>query len=162
MIDRKWFSDEEWGKNATLGVLSVPWVNWVVWSSNWSSLMIIFDDNILMKLIVEKEHHVLPILSAISAARSPQIPLTAVRTLSPASTALKMAHSIAVWPVPLTAKVIMFRVWNMYWIPLLMSLIICHSKLTNFNNFSCTSFNCSKLICCFRICLLDGYIALYL
>lgn len=127
----------------------LPWVNWVVWSSN------LIVDNILTTFIVEKEHHVLPILSAISAARSPQIPLTAVRTLSPASTALKMAHSIAVWPVPLTAKVIMFRVWNMYWIPLLMSLIICHSKLTNFNNFSCTSFNCSKLICCFRICLLD-------
>lgn len=56
----------------------------------------LIDDNILTKFIVEKEYHVLPILSAISAARSPQIPLTAVKTLSPASTALKMAHSIAV------------------------------------------------------------------
>lgn len=87
----------------------------------------------------KKVHHVLPILSAISAARSPQMPLTAVRTLSPASTALKRAHSIAVWPVPLTAKVIMFRVWNMYWIPLLMSFIIWHAKWTNVDSkFLCT------------------------
>lgn len=100
----------------------------------------LFDDNIC---IVEKEHHVLPILSAISAARSPQMPLTAVSTLSPASTVLKMAHSIAVWPVPLTAKVITFWVWNKYWIPLLMSFIICHAKWTKWT-FSVPAFTAAN------------------
>lgn len=65
-----------------------------------------------------------PTLSAMSAARSPQMPLTAIKTLSPASTALKMAHSMAVWPVPLMAKVMWLRVWNMYWMPLLISSMI--------------------------------------
>lgn len=119
----------------------------------------LFDDNIC---IVEKEHHVLPILSAISAARSPQMPLTAVSTLSPASTVLKMAHSIAVWPVPLTAKVITFWVWNKYWIPLLMSLIICHAKWTNFyRNFFCTSFYCSKLKICLPDISVDMWVSIY-
>lgn len=66
----------------------------------------------------------IPILSAISAARSPQIPLMAIRTLSPGSTVLKMAHSMAVWPEPLTAIVMLFCVWKAYWIPFLMSFII--------------------------------------
>lgn len=73
----------------------------------------------------------LPILSAMSAARSPHMPLTADSTLSPGSTVLKMAHSMAVWPVPLTARVMLFWVWNMYWIPLLMSFIIWDVKWAN-------------------------------
>lgn len=50
-------------------------------------------------------YYTVPILSAMSAARSPHMPFTAVTTLSPGSTELKMAHSMAVCPVPLTAKV---------------------------------------------------------
>lgn len=51
-----------------------------------------------------------PILSAISATRSPQIPLTATSTLSPGSTALKTAHSMAACPEPLIAIVMLFSV----------------------------------------------------
>lgn len=67
----------------------------------------------------------LPILSAISATRSPQMPLMATRTLSPGSTVLNTAHSMAACPEPLMAKVMLFCVWKAYWIPFLMSFMIC-------------------------------------
>lgn len=70
----------------------------------------------------------LPILSAISATRSPQIPLMAMSTLSPGSTVLNTAHSIAACPEPLIAIVMLFSVWKAYWIPFLMSFMICDTK----------------------------------
>lgn len=66
----------------------------------------------------------IPILSAISEALSPHMPLTAMRILSPGSRELKMAHSIAAWPGPLTARVTRFWVWNAYWMPLFIWFII--------------------------------------
>lgn len=129
---------------ATLGVVFLPWENFVLWYRGKSVLMTSVAKE---KRKNRKVHHVLPILSAISAARSPQMPLTAVKTLSPASTALKMAHSIAVWPVPLTAKVIVFRVWNKYWIPSLMSFITWHEKWTNVDR----KFLWTPLTCCKKI-----------
>lgn len=51
-----------------------------------------------------------PLLSAISATRSPQMPLMATSTLSPGSTVLNTAHSIAAWPEPLIEMVMLFCV----------------------------------------------------
>lgn len=65
-----------------------------------------------------------PILSAISATRSPQIPLMATSTFSPGSTVLNTAHSMAAWPEPLMQIVMLFSVWKAYWMPFLMSFMI--------------------------------------
>lgn len=66
----------------------------------------------------------LPIRSATSAARCPQMPLTPTRQASPGSRRLSRAVSSAACPEPLTASVRLFLVWNMYWMPCLMSSMI--------------------------------------
>lgn len=65
-----------------------------------------------------------PWRAAISAARSPQMPLMPTRIISPRSSRLTKLASIPAWPVPLMAKVKAFFVWNAYWIPSLTSSII--------------------------------------
>ena len=62
-----------------------------------------------------------PARLAISEARSPQIPLHAMRIVSPLSHAFVIVHSIAPWPVADNAIVIVFSVWKRYWIPFLIS-----------------------------------------
>lgn len=64
----------------------------------------------------------------MSVARSPQNPFTAINTLSPGSTKFTKAASMAQCPVPLTASVNGFCVWKAYWIPILISVIICGQK----------------------------------
>lgn len=63
--------------------------------------------------------------SAMSVARSPQMPHLTISTVSPGSSKLSKQASMPPWPDTLRARVSLFLVWKTYCNPTLMSSINC-------------------------------------